>query len=761
MMRGVRRPTRYGHASFWGTLALPFVFFGWMLGGETTLGNDYVFYPVVGAQNLRFFTEHGIEPMWYPHQAGGFPIGGLFFGQYFHLPAWLTARLPGFWTGDALRWISLRHLLLFALLHGTFSLALRRLAGLSRVEGFLLALVSAYSLRTLDSLRYAIGLEAAVYAQVAALLAAVHVRRPSLALLVGVCVFTQLLLSCGYPVVIPFVLFGALLLALALAGAVGSRAVLVRGAQATAAALLGALLAAPSLVALLEWMSVNETRVARPRLDWAAAWALEPSGLLANLAAPWGAEVHSAFGGSTFLAVWLVTVAAALLRRGRHAWWLLLGLAFPFVYAVGTRTPLFGLLFAHVPGFSSLRVPGRSLIALPLVLLAAVVWLRRRAPAWRPLEGAPARFGLAAGVVLAAAGLASLVAGAASPEYSAATLSDFWTTGHRVFWIGLGLAGALSLRWTARSRVAVAALLGATALQTGLLMRHGTWTGPLEPTPTRQQFHEAGHLPLFGEAPLLARNELGRHSAGTATVPYARFLKAARGRANCALPVHAHDRDRGVLLPFYLTDATVCVGSPEEGLERLGATGGCLREPLTRAWVADPACTDGEAATADGLVRLNEGNRIVALTPNLTTLEVETPGEAVLVTPYVAATRNWEGRIDGRPAPLLSVDGGFLGLRVPPGRHTLSVRYHSQALVLGYRVAAVAALLAAIALAVAATRRHLRLAALLSTLFVALGIPSYLAWERSFIARARVETVLNHRYPELLREQLARWSAPP
>jgi len=514
-------------------------------------------------------------------------------------------------------------------------------------------------------------------------------------------------------------------------------------------------------VGLLEWMSVNETRVARPRLDWAAQWALEPGGLVANLAAPWNAEVHSAFGGSTFLAVWLVTIAAALLRRGRSAWWLLLGLVFPFVYGVGTRTPLFGFLFAHVPGASALRVPGRSLVMLPLVLLAAVVWLRGRVPGWRPLEGTPARLGLAAGGVLLAAGLASLAVRGTPPEYSPATLSDFWTTAHRAAWIGLGLVGVAALRWTARSPAAVAALLAATALQTGLLMRHGTWTGPLEPTPTRQEFHEASHLPLFGQGPLLATNEPDRRAEGTATVAYARFLKRSRGRANCVLPVHARDRDRGVVVPFYLSDATVCVSSPDEALARIGEARGCLRDPLTRVYVADPICEEAHGATTRGLVRLNERNRILALTPNLATLEVEAPGPAVLVTPFVAATRNWVGRIDGRPAPLLSVDGAFLGLRVPRGRHTLSLEYFSESLVLAYRVAATTALLGAIALSLVAPGRRRLLGVLVAMILAVLGARSYLAWERAFVAGARTDAVLNHRYPELLREQLARWSTRP
>ncbi len=72
---------------------------GWLLIGPNTIGNDYPRVQPYGSQTLRFYTRHGIEPMWYPHLAGGVPIGFLPFAQYFHLPAWLSSELPGYWTG--------------------------------------------------------------------------------------------------------------------------------------------------------------------------------------------------------------------------------------------------------------------------------------------------------------------------------------------------------------------------------------------------------------------------------------------------------------------------------------------------------------------------------------------------------------------------------------------------------------------------------------------------------------------------------------
>jgi len=753
----VSRAGRLVRPSFWGILLLPFAFFGWMLGGQETIGNDYTQRPAAGAMNLRFYTESGIEPMWFPHQGGGFPIGGLFYGQYFHLPAGLSARLPGFWDGEALRWISLRHLLLFALLHGVFYVCYRRAALLGRAESFLLSALSAYNARHLDALSYAIGLEATVFAECAVLLAMLHVCRPRAALLLGVGASTQLLITSGYPAVIPYVLLAALLCVPVLLDVAGKRAAITRGLQAVGAAIVGALLAAPHLVTLAEWFAVNFARVAEPRLDWAAAWSMEPASLVANLAFPWLAEVTSAFGGATLHAVWLVVVTAGLVTRGRRTWGLVLGLLLAFLYALGPRTPVHALAFEHVPLLASLRVPGRILVVLPILLFAGLLWLRTLAPGWRPLEGTPNRVGLAAGLALVACGFASFAAPPGlPPELSPAALSDFWTLRMRLFWVCLGLAASCALLWAARSRLAMAVLLAATALQTGLLLRHGTWTEHPAPMPTRREFQVASHLPLYGEGPLMASNELRRRDEGTATVPYARFVRETADNAACVLPIHAVDRERGVLLPFYLSDAVVCVSSREEARDRIRRAD-CLRDPVTRVYVVGAPCRDGQGVSGADLALLNARNRIVALTPNLVSLEVDAPRDAVLVTPYVDVTPNWSGFIDGEPAPLLPIDGAFLGVRVPAGRHTLSLRYFSRRLVAGYRIAAASALLLAAVLVVRGGRRFPVLAALVAACFLVAGLLAYRTWERGFSARARRETIVFHRYPVLLSLQLDRW----
>jgi len=160
-------------ASFWdrhsqlllGTLvaAAPLIMGGWLLIGPNTIGNDYPRVQPYGSQTLRFYTRHGIEPMWYPHLAGGVPIGFLPFAPYSHLPAWPSSELPGYWTGNALLILSARHLLLLAGYHALLAWAASRLLGCGREWGALLGFALVYNLKTLDSLRYGPALEATVY----------------------------------------------------------------------------------------------------------------------------------------------------------------------------------------------------------------------------------------------------------------------------------------------------------------------------------------------------------------------------------------------------------------------------------------------------------------------------------------------------------------------------------------------------------------------------------------------------------------------
>jgi hypothetical protein len=214
----------------------------------------------------------------------------------------------------------------------------------------------------------------------------------------------------------------------------------------------------------------------------------------------------------------------------------------------------------------------------------------------------------------------------------------------------------------------------------------------------------------------------------------------------------------------------VCVRDRAEALERLDRDT-CPAEAPVRTLVENDGCGGLSTPPASPLelAAINEKTVIEALTPNLVSLRVETDRPAVLVTPFPAATRNWSGWLDGQETPLLAINGGFLGVKVPPGPHVVSVRYFSERTVRAYRIFFATLLLAALALlAVARTVRHggddrHRLGrtgtAALGLLLATGAMIAYARWERGFRARAWRESILNHNYPELLGIQEQRWRA--
>lgn len=88
-------------------------------------------------------------------------------------------------------------------------------------------------------------------------------------------------------------------------------------------------------------------------------------------------------------------------------------------------------------------------------------------------------------------------------------------------------------------------------------------------------------------------------------------------------------------------------------------------------------------------------------------VRAEVSGQA---TALVVVSQNfadgWTARVDGRPAPIVAVDGALMGVFVPPGRHTVVLDYLPRSFVVGSAVSGVALLLAAFAVAGQTVRRR-------------------------------------------------------
>ncbi len=91
--------------------------------------------------------------------------------------------------------------------------------------------------------------------------------------------------------------------------------------------------------------------------------------------------------------------------------------------------------------------------------------------------------------------------------------------------------------------------------------------------------------------------------------------------------------------------------------------------------------------------------------PNGFALEVASPTGGVTVS-SVTFVRGWRIAVDGHPVGALRVNGGFVGFRIPPGRHRVRLEYRPAGWTWGLLLAAVGALLAVAATVTGARRRQ-------------------------------------------------------
>jgi hypothetical protein len=86
-------------------------------------------------------------------------------------------------------------------------------------------------------------------------------------------------------------------------------------------------------------------------------------------------------------------------------------------------------------------------------------------------------------------------------------------------------------------------------------------------------------------------------------------------------------------------------------------------------------------------------------------VRASTRGEdAALVVVSQNRSDGWTARVDGRAAPVVAVDGALMGVFVPPGDHTVVLRYLPRTFVAGSAISLAA--LVAVGVAVVPARRR-------------------------------------------------------
>lgn len=132
----------------------------------------------------------------------------------------------------------------------------------------------------------------------------------------------------------------------------------------------------------------------------------------------------------------------------------------------------------------------------------------------------------------------------------------------------------------------------------------------------------------------------------------------------------------GALPRWFVPGSAVIVG-------RTGVRGflAHLDDPATVALFADEARGWQPAAPAGGPRPV----AVLAAAPGRA--ELALPPGTELVATSIPGTAGWRARADGRPAQVLTIDGAFLGVRVPPGTARLALAYRPPGLLAGAALA--------------------------------------------------------------------------
>lgn len=398
--------------------------------------------------------------------------------------------------------------------------------------------------------------------------------------------------------------------------------------------------------------------------------------------------------------------------RDRWLWGALVG--FAAVFMLGNATPLFGLLFATVPGFDLLREPVRMwfLGGLGAAVLAGLGVERVLAEdGWR--VGARVRR-VVGGVLLV---LALVYGGLLAMNWLAAGVNWLLVT-TLVALVGMGV---LLLRGQAAPVGGVIVLLLVDVLPQSGAFIEGRRPEDAFIQPSAVVAYLAGQPPglyrvysdrwLQVEAAKFAEAGIETLEGGLAfQIGHASALiRAATGCGETTYqtamppclytqyPLGRPDAQAlGKLNVAYVVSATELAGADfEKVFEGDGLTVYANRAVRSRAWVetgADDVVAIEVLGHRDGYYALS--------------VEVDQPAMVVISHPWLPG---WQAWVDGDRTTVEFVEGGLVGVPVPAGEMTVTVRYVPRAWQIGWPVSAVAVVVIVIWAGVAQVRRTRRI----------------------------------------------------
>jgi len=726
-----RQPSLKRNDVFWGIsfLILPFVFLFWLCPfvSPWTLGNDYPMFPIQHQLELMFSIKTGSFPLFVPGFSGGQSSSALTLSQIYHPISHLASILPGYWNGKALEWNTFLRLLSLGLAQLSLFTFLRYLK-VPKPSAFVLSIITVYNLRMLDLFRYGASLES--WTGFVFLFSTIghHYLRPTpfKSRFLIIC-STYWLVCSGHPQMMYYSLCGATLFVLvlpyfvaALPNANQAKFPTVRRfwLQTAALVLVGILLSAAYIAPFyFEFITDNAGRVGHD-YTFAASFVDTFFGTVNNFIQPLRSDVHGAFGGSSLFLVATFVPALRFFRiKIPGVIWCVWGMALlVFLHMQGPHTSVHYLTWKYFPFASTVRIPGRLSLILPLLFLLLLTWVLQKEGTTIIMAGR--EFKLSPKEILTTFSIVAVGIFLLLPEtinndhtqYSATTIRNLPTWLEPTA-ITAGAAGLFIFALPKNSSHSIS--FGAIFLslfvgtQITFLLAFGTWVVPKTETDhfsklqnEKEKVLDYRHLPGSG----LSSRTVLQHVKQTNYEPYlAKFYTSVVPASNMKEAYRLITMDRR---PYQV----IIEGCPDCESRNLTATG------------------SGNSQDVIELI-YSSYNRLVFRA------DVSRDGIFSLAYPY---SGRWKAFVDGHEVPVYRANGAAHAVKIQPGTSRIEFRYWSRAAVGGMLVSCLALTLIGISFSVIILRKPVNVIG--AVIAVAFGIAVFTGWYQSLYNGANLGT---------------------
>ncbi|MGB5616556.1 MAG: YfhO family protein [Desulfobacterales bacterium] len=684
-------------------------------------------FPIQHQLELMFSIKTGSFPLFVPGFSGGQSSSALTLSQIYHPISHIASILPDYWNGKALEWNTFLRLLSLGLAQFSLFFFLRCLK-VGTAAAFVLSVIAVYNLRMLDLFRYGASLESWTgFIFLFSTIGTHYLRPTSFKSQFLIICSTYWLVCSGHPQMMYYSLCGAALFVLVLPYFVATLPNVNQNEfptmrrfwiQVAASVLAGILLASAYIAPFyFEFLADNAGRVGRD-YNFAVSFVDTFLGTVNNFIQPLRSDVHGAFGGSS---LFLVAAFVPLLKLFRikipGVIWCIWGMALlVFLHMQGPRTSVHYLTWNYFPLASSVRIPGRLSLILPLLFLLLLIWVLKIAGTTIRIAGRD--FKLSSKEILAAFSIVAIGIYLILPEtinndhteYSATVIRNIPS------WIEptamtAGVAGIIVFALFKDSNRSIsfdAILLGLfVCAQVSFLLAFGTWVVPKTETDPFSTFLNEKkkdlnyrHLPGSG----LYSRAVMQHVKKTNLEPYlAKFYTSV-------IPASDMEDDYRLIQMDRRPHQVIIEGCPDcENWNSVPSGSGNSRDVIELSY--------------------SSYNRLEF------TADVSRDGFFTLAYPY---SGRWTAFVDGRNVPVYRGNGAAHAVKVQSGKSRIEFRYRSRAAVGGMLVSCLTIALIGISFCVITLRKPVNIIG--GVIAVATGIALFTVWNQSLYNGDNLET---------------------